>query len=69
MRRRILLGGSASGMGQLSGYGRAHLTRQDLSYMEALPTTACIHIVGMNDIRICHGIQRAVRNCEKITFQ
>ena len=25
-------------------YGRAHLTRQDLSCMDSLPTTACIHI-------------------------
>lgn len=41
-------------------YGRAHLTRQDLSFMDSLPTTACIHIDGMKDIRICHGTQRAV---------
>lgn len=41
-------------------YGWAHLTWQDLSFMEILPTTVCIHIDGMKDIRICHNTQKAV---------
>ncbi len=42
-------------------YARQHLTREDLSFLEALPVTARIHIDGMKDIRICHGTQRAVK--------
>lgn len=42
-------------------YARQHLTRDDLSFLEALPVTARIHIDGMKDIRICHGTQRAVK--------
>ena len=42
-------------------YGRQHLTQEDISFLSQLPITDCIRINGMEDIRICHGSPRAVK--------
>ena len=42
-------------------YGRQQLTQEDISFLEKLPITDRIRIEGMEDIRICHGSQRAVK--------
>lgn len=42
-------------------YGRQHLTQEDISFLSRLPITDRICINGMEDIRICHGSQRDVR--------
>ena len=42
-------------------YGTQQLSEKDLSFITSLPITDCIHIDGMEDIRICHGSPRNVR--------
>lgn len=42
-------------------YGCQQLTEADKAFLGALPITDCIHLDGMEDIRICHGSPRAVR--------
>ncbi|MDE5825558.1 MAG: metallophosphoesterase, partial [Lachnospiraceae bacterium] len=42
-------------------YGCQQLTEEDMSFLMSLPITDCIHIDGMEDIRICHGSPREVR--------
>ena len=42
-------------------YGCQQLTEEDISFLASLPITDCIHIDGMEDIRICHGSPRDVR--------
>lgn len=42
-------------------YGNQQLSEKDLSYISSLPITDCIHVDGMEDIRICHGSPRKVR--------
>lgn len=42
-------------------YGRQHLTQEDISFLSQLPATDCIHMDGLEDIRICHGSPRAVK--------
>jgi len=42
-------------------YGNQQLSDRDLSFLSSLPITDCIHIDGMEDIRICHGSPRKVR--------
>lgn len=42
-------------------YGRQHLTQEDIYFLSKLPITERICIDGMEDIRICHGSPRAVK--------
>lgn len=42
-------------------YGSRHLSEKDRSFLSSLQVTACVHTDGMEDIRICHGSPRDVR--------
>lgn len=42
-------------------YGSQQLSEADMSFLSSLPITECVHIEGMEDIRICHGSPREVR--------
>ncbi len=42
-------------------YGSQQLSQEDLAFLASLPITDCIQIDGMEDIRICHGSPRDVR--------
>lgn len=42
-------------------YAKQHLTQNDIVFLSNLSITDCIHIEGMETIRICHGSPRAVR--------
>ncbi|MDE5696802.1 MAG: metallophosphoesterase family protein [Lachnospiraceae bacterium] len=42
-------------------YGNQQLSQEDMAFLSSLPITDCIRIDGMEDIRICHGSPRNVR--------
>lgn len=42
-------------------YGNRQLSKGDVNFLASLPITDCVHIDGMEDIRICHGSPRKVR--------
>lgn len=42
-------------------YGCQQLSAGDRDFLSSLPITDCIHIDGMEDIRICHGSPRDAR--------